>query len=121
MEMIKVKFLRKSFLTPFGRFRTYIFSTFFVLDFPSRVTYLRAEMVYKLLKYKLFCSHKEELLYARERRTRAFSRTLPPSYSHYARTWIILSMARSTEFLQHFCPPYLFDISCYWSKKCARY
>ena len=74
MAMIKVQFLRKSFLTPFRRFRTYIFSTFFVFDFPSRVTYLRAEMVYKLLKYKLICSHKKEWLYARDRRTRARSR-----------------------------------------------
>lgn len=31
-------------------------------------------MVYKLLKYKLFCSHEEERLYARDRRTRARSR-----------------------------------------------
>lgn len=48
------KVLRKSFLTPFGRVKIYIFSTFFVFDFPSRVTYFRAEMVYKLLKKKLF-------------------------------------------------------------------
>lgn len=74
MAMIKVKFLGKSFLTPFGRFKTYIFSTFFVFDFPSRVTYLRAEMVYKLLTCKLFCLHKEERLYARDRRTRVRSR-----------------------------------------------
>lgn len=74
MAMIKVKFLGKSFLTPFGRFNTYIFSTFFVFDFPSRVTYLRAEMVYKLLTCKLFCLHKEERLYARDRRTRVRSR-----------------------------------------------
>lgn len=76
LAMIKVKFIRNSLLTLFGGVKTYIFSTccFFFVDFPSRVTCVRAEMVCKLLKQKIFCSHKQERLCARERRTRAHSR-----------------------------------------------
>lgn len=58
--MIKVKFLRKSFLTPFGRFKTYIFCFRFLWSCDILKSWNGV--------------NKEERLYARDRRTRARSR-----------------------------------------------